>query len=120
MFTDVRKHLDWIKSIIEGEERNRQISDQLSRHHETASERIFNRNPSYEKNKQSGHHSEYKQKQHNHFDQVIVDKLTKIGKIVIMVCIVQVSHQRNGQSRKCYFNLGLILSAFFLLFVSIY
>ena len=85
MFTDVRKHLDWIKSIIEGEERNRQISDQLSRHYETASERILNnRNPSNE-NKQSGHHSEYKQKQHNHFDQVIVDKLTKIGKIVIMV-----------------------------------
>ncbi len=80
VFTDVRKHLDWIKRIIEDSEDvkggNRQISYQLSSHHETANERIYNRNPK-PVDKKSGHVG-YKQKPHHYFDEVIVEKL-KVG-----------------------------------------
>ena len=82
VFTDVRKHLDWIKRIIEGSEDvkggNRQISDQLSSHHETANERIYNRNP--EPADKKSEHGGHKQKPHHNFDEdlVEVEKL-KVG-----------------------------------------
>ena len=71
VFTDVRKHLDWIKSTIEGSEDSGGGYRQLSGHDESANERIYNRilepaNASDRGHKGHGH----TQKPHHQFDPV--------------------------------------------------